>query len=762
MPAGLERSARTRGMIDASAIRTMLPSLNISHTLRRLWALPSFPYSMRVAIALSVLMAGGWWLDQMQAVVPLFLGVVACALAETDDNWRGRARALALTLVCFFVAACAVQWVFHRPLAFVAVLMLAAFGLTMLGAISRRYQAIAYGTLILCIYTAIGMDQRTGAGQSFWREPALLLAGASWYGLLSVLWCAIFLHQPVQQNLAQLMRELELYLRLKSTLFEPVRDPQGDLGEVRRIQLAQQSGRVVMALNQAKECIFNRIDATRPGSRMQQYLHLYFIAQDIHERASSSHSPYDALIDAFFHSDVLFRCQRLMRVQSRACGGLARAILLRVPFVKHADTGAALQDLRDAIAQLEAHRQPQWAPLLGSLHALADNLGTLDAQFAGAEHPESQIRANDGALYDRTPRSWRDALGRVREQFRLSSPLLRHALRLCVALAVGYLLMRAIHARQGYWILLTTVFVCQPSFHATRQRMLQRVTGTFVGLVMGWALFDLCPSLVLQALFAVVAGVVFFSTRTTRYTVATASMTLVVLMCFNQFSDSGVLIVPRMVDTVIGSALAGLAVFLILPDWQGRRLDALAGRSLAALAGYLGVLADQYRGGRHDDLAYRLARRNAHNADAALSTALTNLLAEPGRRAQEGDRGLRFMVHAHTVLNYLSGLGAHRARLVADATSAALLDQAAVIAASLQALADAMAQGRPLPPPNTGQPAAFTLPASADATQQRVAEQLRLIDGQLAPLARAAAALTALRADDGAPAATPPGARNGA
>ncbi|MDM0040130.1 YccS family putative transporter [Variovorax sp. J22G21] len=732
-----------------------MPTSTLSITLRRLWALNSFAYSIRVAIALAVLMAGCWSLDHMPAVVPLFLGVVACALAETDDNWRGRAQALLLTLACFAAAAFAVQAVFAQHTAFVVVLVVATFGLTMLGAISRRYQAIAYGTLILSIYTAIGMDQRGDTGQAFWLEPALLLAGASWYGLLSVIWCALFLHQPVQQNLAQLMRELERYLRLKSTLFEPVRDHQG---EVRRIQLAQQSGRVVMALNQAKETIFNRVDATRPGSRMKQYLHLYFIAQDIHERASSSHYPYDALIEAFFHSDVLFRCQRLMRVQGRECGALARAILLRVPYVKGEESAAALQDLHSSIDQLQAHQQPQWAGLLGSLNALADNLGTLDAQLAEAGQPEAPVGAHDGALYDRTPRSWADALGRVREQFRLSSPLLRHALRLSLALALGYVLMRTIHARQGYWILLTTVFVCQPNFNATRQRMLQRVSGTFLGLAIGWALFDLFPSLLLQAMFAVVAGVVFFSTRTTRYTVATASMTLVVLMCFNQTGDSGVLIVPRMVDTLIGSALAGAAVYFILPDWQGRRLDALAGRALAALAVYLRELTTQYRRGRLDDLAYRLARRNAHNADAALSTAMTNLLAEPGRRAHEGDRGLRFMVHSHTVLNYLSGLGAHRAQLAEGAESAALLQSADHIAALLKTLADSLAQGQP----HVLEPAALqrlieglpALPDGADAAQRLVAEQLRLICGQLAPLGRAAAALAtaemaAIASDDG-------------
>ena len=41
-------------------------------------------------------------------------------------------------------------------------------------------------------------------------------------------------------------------------------------------------------------------------------------------------------------------------------------------------------------------------------------------------------------------------------------------------------------------------------------------------------------------------------------------------------------------------------------------------------------IIQQYASGKRDDLSYRLARRNAHNADATLSTALGNMLMEPG------------------------------------------------------------------------------------------------------------------------------------
>jgi hypothetical protein len=45
-------------------------------------------------------------------LIPLFLGIIASALAETDDSWQGRLSALAVTLTCFAIAALAVELLF--------------------------------------------------------------------------------------------------------------------------------------------------------------------------------------------------------------------------------------------------------------------------------------------------------------------------------------------------------------------------------------------------------------------------------------------------------------------------------------------------------------------------------------------------------------------------------------------------------------------------------------------------------------------------
>ncbi|WCM94690.1 YccS family putative transporter [Acidovorax sp. NCPPB 2350] len=722
--------------------------------LRRLWARDAFVYSLRVFIALSGAMALCWWRDQVALVTPIFLGIIASALAETDDSWRGRLRAVLVMLGCFTLAAFSVQILLPRPAWFVAGLALSTFGFTMLGALGERYRAIASATVILALYAAISASPGTPsyAPAGAWQVPLLLLAGAAWYALLSLAWCALFPHQPVRQNLARLYEQLGAYLRLKASLFEPVR---GVDVQRRRLALAQTNGRVVAALNAAKESLFSRRGAgarALPTGRMLRHLNLYFIAQDIHERASSSHHHYNEWADVLFHSDVLYRCQRVLQLQGVECTRLAQALQMHAPFVRDGAGARAMADLRDAIAYLEAQARPGWHRPLRSLRALARNLATLDAQFDAATHPEGGERAGDSSLLDRSPRSLADAWGRVRTQLHPGTPLFRHAARLSLALAAGHGAMQLIDPVHGYWIPLATLFVCQPTYGATLARVSQRVAGTAVGLVVGWALLRLFPSLPLQALFAVAAGVLFFVTRTTRYLTATAAITLLVLMCFNQATgEAHALILPRLLDTMIGSAIAAVAMLWVLPDWQGRRLAAVAAQALSAHAQYLREILSQYATGKADDLDYRLARRNAHNADAALSTTLSHMLQEPRHVRLHSLAGMRMLVASHTLLSYLSAMGAHRAEPagpvadLAQEAGAHAANRLDALAAALRRQGDAVSDdsGRAEALAAALEQAADTLAQTDPASAPGGAEMLRTLQTQLALVCRQLGALEA-------------------
>ncbi len=640
----------------------------------------------RALVALTCVLIFDWLSQRQGELMPVLLGVIASALTETDDNWQGRLRAQLITMVAFTMVAVAVWVTLPWPALLLAVLLLFAFTLTMLGALGDRYRAIAFGAMVLFIYSALAAQ--TGHSQVSTSTP-LMLAGAVWYGLVSVLWLAVMPQAPVRHRLSKLYALLGQYLHLKAQLLEPVREV--DLAQ-RRMALVLHNSRVVDALNATKESLFSRLRQGQPPAWLLMSMQQYLAAQDIHERASSSHEDYQVLSTAFFHSDALYRCQRVLTLLGEQAFRLAIAIRAKTVPVHHGATARSIEDLHAAIHHLgglqSAHRS------LPALNALSNNLTAMARVFAGALKPVDPANGSvDQSLLDRQPGTLREAWARIRAQLQTRSPLFRHATRLVVSLAVGFCIMQATNDPHGYWILLTILFVSQQQYAATLTRLMQRTMGTAFGLTLGWALIQLFPTPMMQSTLMVLLGAVFLGSRHTRYLLATVAVSGLLLLSFHQMGMGQGVIPTRLLDTVVGSVIAGLAAWLVLPNWQLRQWPGLAARALRTQAIYLHEILAQYQAqaGKQDNLNYRLARRNAHNADAALSSAYSAMLKEPssGSSAQKEASG-RFLIFSHTLLNYISAIGAHRDELVLGHVDAGLLATAETLQRQLDVLALAL------------------------------------------------------------------------
>ena len=192
--------------------------------------------------------------------------------------------------------------------------------------------------------------------------------------------------------------------------------------------------------------------------------------------------------------------------------------------------------------------------------------------------------------------------------------------------------------------------------------------------------------------------------------------------------------------------IAAAAVFLFLPDWQGRRLNQVLANTLSCNSQYLRQIMQQYAQGKSDSLAYRLARRNAHNADAALSTTLANMLMEPGHFRKDADMGFRFLVLSHTLLSYLSGLGAHRdTQLPAEVREQLIEGAGSKIADSIDQIAQGLATKQAVAVQSDEEETLAgeleQMPDEIDENQRLVQTQLALICRQLGPLRTLAAHL---------------------
>jgi YccS/YhfK family integral membrane protein len=701
----------------------MLSHAPIVHYWRRLRGSDRLAECLRVLIALGGVIAYCLLARHAEAMIPAMLGVIACALAETEDHWRSRLSTLLITLFCFAGVAFAVEWLLPYPPTFALALPLMTFVLVMLGAISARYATVAGGTLILAVYTMIGADQ-PGPPANMLGEPLQLLGGAAWYGVLSLLWAMLSPQLAVRHALARVFDALANYMESKAALFTPVHGVDRD---ALLLTLAMQNEQVVEALNDTRIVLIDRIGMRRPRGATAARLQLYFKAQDIHERISSSHYPYAALAEAFYHSDVLFRCEHLLRLQARHCRQHADALRLRTALSIETDMRAAQSDLRAAIDALRKDTPAPPQPLLRSIDALLRNISAIQAQLENETPPMAGTESEDSTLQNPGPQTLREAWERISIQLTPRSSRFRHAIRLAVAMMAGYGVLHLIHMRHGYWILLTTLLVCQPSYGATLMRMLQRVSGTLIGVVVGWATLRLLPTTPWQLLLIVLSGVVFFAARLRRYSTATTAITVFVVLCFNQAGNGYDVMWPRLLDTLIGASIAALSIYIVLPDWQGRQLDQVLSNTLRNDARYLQQIIAQYIHGKRDDLAYRIARREAHNADAALSGMLANMLREPGRQRRGNEDLLRFLTIAHTMLGHISALGAHREVIECGHSRDTVTLAGNLAVTKLEHLADALITNAPAATTDSG--VAQSITPHADGVNNEVA---RLVLGQLA------------------------------
>ncbi len=599
-----------------------------------------------------------WILGQEpKYTIPLTLGVVAAALTDLDDRLVGRLKNLVITLCCFLLASASIGLLYPYPILFFCGLAISTWGFILLGALGQRYATIAFGALLIAIYTMLGMP----IFPEWYEQPVLLLLGAIWYNSLTLIGHLLFPIRPVQDNLTRCYQQLATYLEAKATLFDP--DIEDDY-QHSLYNLAMANSQLIDTMNQTKVTLLSRLKGDR-GQRSSRFtLHYYFVAQDIHERASSSHAQYQLLSNELRHSDVLFRFQRLLSMQARACEQVAQSILWHKKYQHNPSLERAINYLENALNHLKnTTSEPQ---LITPLNNLLQNLQGIDALLRSISTEQYQIshdQKEETQLSDDGLTGWRDIALRIKEHLTPKSALFRHAVRMSLVLCIGYAIIQFFQLDRGYWILLTSLFVCQPNYNATRRRLTLRVSGTIIGILIGFPILYFVPSIEGQLVLIVITGTLFFAFRTIQYAHATLFITLLVLLSFNLLGEGYDVALPRIIDTLIGCAIAWFAVSFIWPDWKFRQLPVVIQKTMTNNCYYLDAILIQYYQGKDNSLSYRIARRNAHSSDGELASLISNMSSEPKSYQASQEVAFQLLCLNHTLLSYISALGVHRSKI---------------------------------------------------------------------------------------------------
>jgi len=406
---------------------------------------------------------------------------------------------------------------------------------------------------------------------------------------------------------------------------------------------------VVNSLERIKNVLNNYAREMNDTQPLNSYLQRFMLLQSLHERAASSHQRHDKLSGSEEQLDAMEGLGEMLRQLAYASRLVAENMLTGTPYHHPAALEWISKAIEDKLHQMNSQQSQDLILLLHNLYRSHISLKYLD-------------NLDEGTAIPRLKKDERKPLERLKAQLSFRHPRMRYALRLSLTFALGFILETSLHLDKGQWVMLTSLFVSQISYSDTRRRLFERLLGTATGIVIGALLLHIFTTTAAQVLLMLGSAMAFFYWLRTNYSIAVIFVTTFVLSAFNIISkDGGInIMVPRLIDTLLGASLSFLTIRFLWPGWQYHRMPALISKALKKNRAYLQAIAKEYRKTSTDDLNYRIARREAHLADNELAQAWNSMRQEPKSKQMMMKNSFTLTYLNHALLSHISALGAHR------------------------------------------------------------------------------------------------------
>jgi uncharacterized membrane protein YccC len=243
----------------------------------------------------------------------------------------------------------------------------------------------------------------------------------------------------------------------------------------------------------------------------------------------------------------------------------------------------------------------------------------------------------------------------------------RNSVRGAAGLALAVLVAKVTDAQNGFWVVLGTISVLRSSALATGTTVVEAITGTGIGIIVGgllvWAIGD--HTWLLWTVFPLAVLLAAYSPRAISFVAGQAGFTIVIVVLFNLLNPIGWRVgLIRIEDIAIGCAISLVTGFLFWPRGAADVLRASIGTAYETAARYLDVTIATMLGVREADPIEPIAVE-ASEAALRLDETVREYLAENGSARRDLDALARLVGGATRVRR--------SARLMHDASGIAPL-----------------------------------------------------------------------------------------
>ncbi|WP_040664226.1 FUSC family membrane protein [Nafulsella turpanensis] len=583
--------------------------------------------------------------------VLLSLGAFGVSITDSPGPVQHRRNGILLCSIFAFLVAFLTGYLRSNDFLLGLEIFVLSFFFSMFSVYGSRAGSIGTAVLLVLVLT---MNQDFGTGNVV-VTALLVLAGGLWYLLLSLVFSRIMPYRAAQQALGECIHETAKFLRLKAAFYHPSNQLDDDYRQVVAQQIA-----VSEKQDAVREMLFKSRQMVRDFTNIGRRLVLTFVdIVDLYEQVMTIHYDYAALRRRFGKTGVLEEVAKLIEEMADELDELGLAIQSNSRYRNTPPFSEKLEQLKASIDRFE-EEHPEESSL--PLKKILVNLRNLSQRLQEIQHNYlSKSAATDEKLdgkleYSRFVSSQNFQLKILRHNLDLRSAIFKHALRMAVACTVGFAITRLVdYGHHSYWIILTIIIILKPAFSLTRQRNYQRLTGTFFGGILGVLILFLVDNMTIQFILMVLFLLGTYTFLRINYMLMVVCVTPFVLVLFNFLGTSGLgLAQERLIDTLLGCAVAFAANYLIFPNWESDHLKQLVLEVAKANALYLHHLTERLSGKPIETQDYKLSRKRVYVSAANLSAAFQRMLSEPKTRQQHSKEVYEYVVLNHILSSYIA------------------------------------------------------------------------------------------------------------
>jgi uncharacterized membrane protein (TIGR01666 family) len=530
------------------------------------------------------------------------------------------------------------------------------FAFSMIGVYGARSNSIGVAALLIMV---LSID-RPLTNSELLFHLLYLTAGGLWYMLLSLALYSIRPYKLAQQALGENILNTSAYLRIRALFYSN----SVNYDEVYQ-QMLEQQVKVEQSQNLVNELLFkNRtvIKESIPTGRILMMIHLDVL--DLFEKTITSFQDYKQLHSYFENTGILQKYQRVIYQMADELDEIGLAVQSGYPAKENEALSQSVQQLKKEYEDFRNTRHTSenleglinLRQILQSIEDITARLGTLQLYTT---YDKKKIKTTDASidytgLINTQNISWQLLL----DNLTLDSNTFRHAVRVSIATVAGYIISRFLSIGHSYWILLTIIVILKPTYSLTQKRNYERLWGTASGALLALLLLYTIDNRTALFVCMIVLMIGTYSFLRSNYLIGVLFTTAYILVLFHLVYGTNLktIFTDRLVDTAIGSAIAFLANFLIVPAWEKEKIRDFMLAVLEKNTDYFKNVSAAFLGKPVSIAEYKKSRQDAFVALANLSDAFTRMLSEPKFIQYNSQQIHRFVVLNHTLTSHIATL----------------------------------------------------------------------------------------------------------